>query len=120
MKILDKTLNYVKSITAQIISNAGSGHTGASLGVSAIMLALFKDHYNFDVSDTKNSEGEKVIPKGKYLVLGDNRLNSNDSHQDVGLITDKQIVGKAKLRILPTNNMKYDFYADSFDHVNEN
>ena len=52
MKILDKTLNYVKSITAQIISNAGSGHTGASLGVSAIMLALFKDHYNFDVSDT--------------------------------------------------------------------
>lgn len=52
MKILDKTLNYVKSITAQIISNAGSGHTGASLGVSAIMLALFKGHYNFDVSDT--------------------------------------------------------------------
>lgn len=52
MKILDKTLNYVKSITVQIISNAGSGHTGASLGVSAIMLALFKDHYNFDVSDT--------------------------------------------------------------------
>lgn len=52
MKIVDKTLNYVKSITAQSISNAGSGHTGASLGTSAIMLALFKDHYNFDVSDT--------------------------------------------------------------------
>ena len=52
MNITEKTLNYVKSITAQIISNAGSGHTGASLGVSSIMLALFKDHYNFDVSDT--------------------------------------------------------------------
>ena len=52
MNIIDKTLNYVKSITAQIISNAGSGHTGASLGISAIMLALFKEHYNFDVSDT--------------------------------------------------------------------
>lgn len=52
MKIVDKTLNYVKSITAQSISNAQSGHSGASLGVSAIMLALFKDHYNFDVSDT--------------------------------------------------------------------
>lgn len=52
MNIVDKTLNYVKSITAQSISNANSGHTGASLGVSAIMLALFKDHYNFDVSDT--------------------------------------------------------------------
>ena len=52
MNIADKTLNYVKSITAQSISNAKSGHTGASLGVSAMMLALFKDHYNFDVSDT--------------------------------------------------------------------
>ncbi len=52
MKIADKTLNYVKSITAQSISNAGSGHSGASLGVSAMMLALFKDHYNFDISDT--------------------------------------------------------------------
>lgn len=52
MKIADKTLNYVRSLTAQIISNAGSGHTGASLGVSAILLALFKDHYHFDISDT--------------------------------------------------------------------
>lgn len=52
MKIVEKTLNYVKSLTAQSISNAESGHTGASLGVSAVMLALFKDHYNFDISDT--------------------------------------------------------------------
>ncbi len=52
MRIADKTLNYVRSLTAQAISNAGSGHTGASLGVSAILLALFKDHYNFDISDT--------------------------------------------------------------------
>lgn len=52
MNICDKTLNYVKSITAQSISNTGSGHTGSSIGASAIMLALFKDHYNFDVSDT--------------------------------------------------------------------
>ena len=52
MKIVEKTLNYVKSLTAQAIANAKSGHTGASLGISAIMLALFKDHYNFDISDT--------------------------------------------------------------------
>ncbi len=52
MNIAEKTLNYVKSITAQSISNAGSGHTGGALGMSSIMLALFKDHYNFDVSDT--------------------------------------------------------------------
>lgn len=52
MNITEKTLNYVKSITAQSIANAGSGHTGSSLGASSILLALFKNHYNFDVSDT--------------------------------------------------------------------
>ena len=49
MKIAERTLNYVKSITAQSITNAKSGHMGASIGASAIMLALFKNHYNFDV-----------------------------------------------------------------------
>ena len=61
MNIVDKTLNYVKSITAQIISNAGSGHTGSSLGVSAIMLALFKSHYNFDVSDTDFMNRDRFV-----------------------------------------------------------
>ena len=51
MNIAQKTLNYVKSITAQSISNAESGHTGAAVGCSAMLLALFKNHYNFDVSD---------------------------------------------------------------------
>ncbi len=61
MKIADKTLNYVKSITAQTISKAGSGHTGASLGVSAIMLALFKDHYNFDISDVDYLNRDRFV-----------------------------------------------------------
>ncbi|WP_323703286.1 signal peptidase I [Mammaliicoccus sp. Dog046] len=73
---------------------------------------------NFDVSDTRNSGGNKVIPKDKYLVLGDNRMNSNDSRLELGLITKDQIVGKAKMRVLPMKNMKYDFYSDSFDKVN--
>ena len=50
MNLTNKTLNYVKSLTAQQVTNAQSGHLGASLGMSAMMLALFKDHYNFDVS----------------------------------------------------------------------
>ena len=61
MNIAEKTLNYVKSITAQSISKAGSGHSGASLGVSAIMLTLFKDHYNFDVSDTDFLNRDRFI-----------------------------------------------------------
>lgn len=61
MNITEKTLRYVKSITAQSITNAGSGHIGTSLGASAIMLALFKNHYNFDVSDTDFLNRDRVV-----------------------------------------------------------
>lgn len=51
-KITQKSLNYLKALTAETISHAGSGHTGVALGASSILFALFKDHYKFDVSDT--------------------------------------------------------------------
>ena len=50
MEIIDKSLTYFKSITAETISNAKSGHTGSALGASSIMLALFHDHLKFDAS----------------------------------------------------------------------
>ncbi len=40
-----------------------------------------------------------VIPKGKYLVLGDNREVSKDS-RSFGLIDKDQIVGKVSAQIL--------------------
>ena len=51
----------------------------------------------------KNSNKEELlsliingtIPEGYYLVLGDNRLNSNDS-EEFGLIHESQIVGVVK------------------------
>ena len=61
MKLSEKTLNYLKSITAQSITNAKSGHLGASLGMSAFMLALFKNHYNFDVSDTDFLNRDRLV-----------------------------------------------------------
>lgn len=51
-KIIAKSLNYLKALTAETVANAGSGHTGTALGASSILFALFKDHYRFDVSDT--------------------------------------------------------------------
>lgn len=52
MKLTQKALNYLKAISAETITNAKSGHIGVTLGASSILFALFKDHYNFDVSDT--------------------------------------------------------------------
>lgn len=48
--IVTKTLSVLKSITAETISNAKSGHTGSALGASSILLALFHDHLAFDAS----------------------------------------------------------------------
>ncbi len=47
-----------------------------------------------------------IIPEDKYLVLGDNRENSQDSRdKKVGLIPKKNIIGKAFLRIWPLNKI---------------
>lgn len=52
MNIVQKSINYVKAISAETISNAKSGHTGVAIGASSILFAFFRDHYNFDSSDT--------------------------------------------------------------------
>ena len=53
--------------------------------------------------DEKNAAelgAENQIPKGFYLVLGDNRSHSTDS-RSFGLVAEKQIEGVVSLRIFP-------------------
>lgn len=64
---------------------------------------LVEETYSF--RDTKDFNLEEIcyctsIPEGKYLVLGDNRPISKDS-TEFGLIDEKDIVGKAVIRIWP-------------------
>lgn len=61
MNIAQKTLKYLKSITAETVSNAKSGHTGSALGASSIMLALFKNHYRFDVSEPDFLNRDRLV-----------------------------------------------------------
>lgn len=46
-----------------------------------------------------------TIPKGRYLLLGDNRPYSTDS-RDYGLVDEKDILGVVKLRILPIDGLE--------------
>lgn len=47
-----------------------------------------------------------TVPKGTYLVLGDNRLVSADSRVN-GFINENDIVGKAIFRIWPLNKIGF-------------
>lgn len=61
MNINQKAINYLKALSAETITNAKSGHLGVSLGASSILFALFKDHYNFDVSDTDFLNRDRLV-----------------------------------------------------------
>ena len=50
--------------------------------------------------------GYEVIPDDMYLVLGDNRVDSQDS-RDYGLISKKDIIGRVMLSIWPLDNIKF-------------
>ena len=64
---------------------------------------------DFKFYDTNDFNLEEIctcstIPKGKYLVLGDNRPVSKDSRM-IGLIEEKEIFGKAIFRIWPISKI---------------
>ncbi|MGN1200683.1 MAG: transketolase-like TK C-terminal-containing protein [Candidatus Caccovivens sp.] len=61
MKITVKAQNYLKALCAETTTNAKSGHLGVCLGASSILFALFKDHYNFDVSDTDFLNRDRLV-----------------------------------------------------------
>ena len=47
-----------------------------------------------------------VIPEGKVFAMGDNREKSLDSrYQDVGLVDEKDIMGKVAIRLFPFNKI---------------
>ncbi len=61
------------------------------------------EHYKTEDFSTKDI-GYEIIPDGKYLVLGDNRVNSIDSRY-LGYIDEDDIEGKTSLVLFPFNRM---------------
>lgn len=49
---------------------------------------------------------DMVIPEGEVFTMGDNREQSLDSrYEDVGLVDDKDIMGKVMVRLFPFNKI---------------
>ncbi|GGD04958.1 signal peptidase I [Enterococcus wangshanyuanii] len=53
----------------------------------------------------KSLTGNPTIPKGKYLVLGDNRPYATDSRY-YQLVDEKEIIGKVEMRVLPLHKLQ--------------
>ncbi|MBO0473356.1 signal peptidase I [Enterococcus sp. DIV0840] len=58
---------------------------------------------DFRLSQIPNTKLDR-IPKGKYLVLGDNRPYSTDSRY-YGLVDEKEIIGTVEMRIWPIHKL---------------
>ncbi len=69
MDLTQKAINYVQAISAEIIVKADSGHTGVALGASAILFALFKDHYLFDTRGEHVNRDRFVLSAGHASAL---------------------------------------------------
>lgn len=61
-----------------------------------------KEKYIFE--DPNYNYGPVTVPEGEYLVLGDNRNNSYDSHY-WGYVPKEKIIGKAFVRFWPFNRL---------------
>ncbi len=61
MNINQKCINYLRCLSADMITTANSGHPGVALGATTILYALFKDHYFYDIKDHKFIARDRLI-----------------------------------------------------------
>lgn len=99
---------YLKPIIKRIIATEGQ-----TLNINFEKHQIIVDGVILDepyIKEETIAKGDNqipsVIPEGKVFVMGDNRNHSSDSRfQSIGLIDEKDIIGKAQFVIFPFNRM---------------
>ncbi|MBD3109517.1 signal peptidase I [Bacillus sp. AGMB 02131] len=65
-----------------------------------------KQHAHEQGSLFTGNFGPITVPEGEYFVLGDNRLNSTDSRNGLGLISEERIVGTSEFIFYPLSEIR--------------
>ncbi len=97
MNINNKCINHLRCLSAEMITNANSGHPGVALGSATIFYALFKDHYFYDIKDHKFIARDRFVASAGHVsalyyataYMFNFGLNENDlkSFRQIGSIT---------------------------------
>ena len=108
--LFDKNEAYIKRVVAVEGDNYRID-TDKNTGRSQVFIndKLLKEEYLYEdktIDCTKNMYcGPATVPKGHYLMLGDNRANSQDG-RFWGLLPRERVIGKALFIFWPLNRIK--------------
>lgn len=69
MNLNKRAVDYLQVLSAKMICNAKSGHTGVALGASSIFYALFKDYLKFDITGQNINRDRFVVSAGHASAL---------------------------------------------------
>ena len=105
-------LELKKPLIKRIIATGGETVEISSAGIVTITdkngkITTLEEEYAYFAGGFYSSafpSGKYEVPEGCIFVMGDNRNGSTDSRfSEVGFVDERCIIGKAFLRILPTN-----------------
>ncbi|MDF2892229.1 MAG: Signal peptidase precursor [Clostridia bacterium] len=98
-----RVLGVKKALVKRVIGVQGD-HIVVKDGAVFVNDVQLQEEYLND--GTTNGEIDEVVPEDHIFVMGDNRLNSNDSRGTVGFVSTEAIIGRVVFRIFPWNSIQ--------------
>jgi len=104
--VVDGYINYGKPLVKRVIAVGGDTvDIDAEQGIVYVNGEALDEPYTAEPTYTEGNIGFPLtVPEGQLFLMGDNRQHSTDSRfVSVGLIDERDILGKVLWRIFPLN-----------------